>query len=81
MSSCASRTPASDGSILTEHDLQLQEVTQAFHSVEVNASAANEKERTVLDDATRLAVREGERLSKDVGCGRSRAKVERLLRA
>ena len=29
--------------VLTEHNLQLKEVTQAFHSVEVNASAADEK--------------------------------------
>src|ERR1700754_186101 len=68
------------GLILTEYNRQFKEVPQPIHSIEVNACSTDEKQRAVLDDTTYLSVRERERFSKDARCGRSRAKIEGLLR-
>jgi hypothetical protein len=44
------------GFVVHQDDFELEEVAQAFHSVQVNAGTSNQEESAVLADATDLSV-------------------------
>ena len=55
------------GLIVHQHDLELEEMAKAFHSVQVNAGTSNQEESAVFADTTDLSVGQRKRFTKCLG--------------
>ncbi len=65
--------------ILTEHDFELEEMSEPKHSVDMHPGSPDEEQGPLLADAASLPIRERQRLPENFGRRGFGAKVERLL--